>query len=438
MHAIYSALVWTVVWGVLVPVAWCRAALGADRRALLDQRLGRCLPPPGGPGRIAIHAVSVGELRAAEALIVAVRAQNPALAIVLTTGNRDALSLAELIRRRQPTVLWTSLLPWDRRRATERWVRNLGVGVLVVIETEIWPNLFRACRRNGVPLLVASGRIYPRDVGRYRLLRCFFARVLADVSWIAARTAADADRFVAIGAAADRVEVAGDLKCDFVPPGPGQEELAVPDDRRPVLVGACLRGAEQRVLVDTWKRLRPAVPELRLILAPRHLGAVRSTARGLRQNRVRVALLSDNTTGRHAPAAGGPDCTWDVLLVDRIGTLPELYRFGQVVVIGGSLVSRGGHNPLEAVRCGCAVVVGPHVDNFRELVATLERAGGLVRANRKNLDQVLLSLFADPERRSLVASRGAAAVGQLSGPARRVAAELLARLDSSRVSVLAP
>lgn len=368
--AAYSVLIEIVVWLVLVPVVWMRSLVAGAGSSELRERLGHGRACNGrneaGPGPVLIHAVSLGEMRAAAPLIDALAAQ--ARRVLLTTGTAAGLEAARRLARDQPAVESVAYLPWDRR-AVRAWLARVAPSAVVVVETEIWPNLFRACADLRVPLFIASGRIRPRDVARYRLLRPFFSSVLDCATWIGVQSTAERDRFLAIGAPAERVEVAGNLKFDAaLAAGPEPSVRARGVTERPLVVAGSTHGPEERWLLDCARLLEGEGRPIRLVLAPRDIARAGRIARLARSRELRTRLWSEPSRD-----------DWDVLVLDRYATLRARYADADVVIIGGTLASIGGHNILEPAAMARPIVVGPHTEEIAALVQPFADAGALMQ-----------------------------------------------------------
>lgn len=399
---VYDLLVAAAVALVLVPWELARRLARRTGPDVLRERLGNGVPEAAPGVRVLVHAVSVGEMAAAGALVSELTRRIPGVSILMTTGNGDGLAAAERLRASQPAIGSVSLIPWDRRRAMRRWLRRIRPAFAVVVETEIWPNLFRACAELSIPLSIVNGRMPPREASRYRLARPFFREVLGTLAWIEAQTEADRRRFIEIGAFPDGVAAGGNLKFDAASAEPAPEGL---DRDEFLIVAGSTHAPEERILIDALRRLRGRNPPARLALAPRQVSRARRIARWARAAGFDVALGSDRSDA------------WDILVVDRIGDLAPLYARGSIAVIGGTLAARGGQSPLEAAGRACAIVAGPSRNNFAEIFAGLDAAHAIASADRVSLPAVLESLLADPERRremgrrareSWLAGRGAA------------------------------
>jgi 3-deoxy-D-manno-octulosonic-acid transferase len=427
----YDMAASTAVHAVLGPIERLRIWKSGSRIAALDERMGRWQPPPRRPTsqgrRFLVHAVSVGEVAAAGALITALGETVPELSVILSTGNREGRAAAESLRRVCPAIEAVTYLPWDRGRAVREWLERMAPEAMIVVETEIWPNLFRASGELGVPLFIVNGRIYPRDAARYALARRFFSRVLDAASWIGVQSIEDRNAFVRMGADADRVEVVGHLKADSP-----SREAEIPDgwrarieaDPSPLVIAGSTHHPEERILLEAFRELRASLPDLRLILAPRHPDRA-----------VRLRRRAEAMSFSAALWSSGPAPDWEVLLIDRIGPLAALSGLADVVVIGGSLARRGGHNPLEAAAYGRSIVIGPSYEHFKDVVEELNEAGG-IRVLPMTDDPVeairvsLLELLADSDQRRAMGQRARDLLRSHQGMAERYARSVMTRLGT--------
>ncbi len=408
MLLLYDGLVTLAVWLLLVPLELAAVALGRSTLGRLVARLGR--PPRSRPssGRLlVVHAVSVGEMAAAAALIRHWAERHPEDRLVLTAGNRDGLAAGERLAAEVPAVVAVTPLPWDRRRALRRWLQALAPDLLVLVESEIWPRLYLGCRELGIPLAVASARIYPGDVARYRLLPAFFREVLAATDWIGTQSGPERTRWIAIGAPSERIEVAGNLKYDTLVPvpsgsAPGKSLGAV------WVVAASTHPGEERWLLRALAGLPADVGAPQLVLAPRRPRRARALVRAARRAGFRAETLTEMERG-----AGPGAEPARVIVVDRFGWLPAAIAVADVVVVGGTLGRHGGHNPLEAARAGRALIVGPHCENFADVIAHLRARGALRElVEPADLTAALAALLRDPEERERLGARAVATVAE--------------------------
>lgn len=421
MKWIYQLGVAWVTWLGLVPWQLLEIVRGRASWRDLSERMGWAVERPGrGAGRIVIHAVSAGEMASAEPIIDAMARAEPGVGIILTTCCADGKAVAERVKGRCPAVEGVMWLPWDRVGPIRRWLAALGPTLVVVVETEIWPGLFFACHDLNVPLCIANGRIYPRDVWRYRLALPFFRRVLECVSWIGAQSEAEAGRFEAIGARPERIDVVGNPKYAYVRPAvSGDARFGGLAHAGPLIVAGSTHDPEERWIVEALRNLWHEFPELRLVLAPRKI----ERADGLKGL---VAGL-----GFHAVSWSewrGTGTGWEVLILDELGWLAEVYGWARVAVIGGTFIDHGGHNPIEAAAQGVPVIMGPSAHHFEEIVGELERAGGLVRVqDGRGLEAAMQRLLEEPDRAVSIGAAGRECAVARQGIGGRYAAALLGR-----------
>lgn len=424
MFAYYSFIVSLFV---AAATLWMRALIvaGKARREDLEERLGKSVPTVFQTGRgVVINAVSVGEVAEAESLIIALHHQIPEIEVVVTTGNRDGRNRAEQIGRRTGAAVYSTLLPWDRRRTIRRWLTRLNPAVVVTLEAEIWPNLFHACSDLNIPLLIASGRIYNRDVWRYKLARRFFAKVLASATSIGVQSMAEQERFLSIGAPPEKVYVGGDLKFDSLPSATGSESKFrfLRNAGGPLLVAGSTHEPEEKMMLALFASIRDDISGLRLILAPRHVSRCSRLLEVVQEDGFQVARWSDPESMQHR---------WDVLLLDEVGWLPHIYQFGDLAIIGGTFASYGGHNPVEPALAGIPIVAGPHTDHFTETFQKLsERNAAVLTRNTHDLHRAVLTLLSNPVIGKEIGERGKHLVEELRGSAAAYVRLILDRLPS--------
>jgi 3-deoxy-D-manno-octulosonic-acid transferase len=342
-------------------------------------------------------------------LVSALRARWPEAEIVLSTVTATGAAVA---RARLPgAAVFTC--PLDLPRPVRRALARVDPRALVVLETELWPNLFRALAGAGRPVAVVNGRISDRSYRRYRRVRALFGRVLRDVALFAMQSAEDARRVIDLGAPADRVTVTGSLKMDGPDAdgeaGPAWRERLGLGDRTVWVAGSTHRGEEDAVLA-AFRTARARRADLRLVLAPRHPERVEEVEAQARAAGWRVA--------RRSRPAGAGDA--DVVLLDTVGELGSLYGAADVVFVGGSLVPIGGHNVIEPARHGKAVLFGPHMGNFREAAALLVGAAGAVQVtDAAALGPAVARLLEDAGERARLGAAARAAVRGHQGALRR-------------------
>jgi 3-deoxy-D-manno-octulosonic-acid transferase len=405
MYAAYSVLIVTFFVVMSPYLAW-QAVRYRKYIRNLRQRFGY-LPISfnlDGDESIWIHAVSVGEVLTARALLPQLRERYPRLQIFLSTTTMTGQQIAKTNLQYVDEVFY---FPFDLGFTVARTLRLVKPRLFIMMETEIWPNLLRACRRAGVKTVLVNGRISSRSYPRYRLGRPFFRRVLANVDRFCMQSEESARRIVDIGAEPDKVVVTGSLKFDSMDvDSPAHDRgrnrvlryFRIAGDR-PVLIAASTHKGEDEAVLEVFQRIRARVPDTLLIIAPRkpeRFDDVEQLARRGGWNVARRSELRVDAEPRH-----------DIVVLDVIGELAQLYQVATAVFVGGSLVDQGGHNIIEPAVFGKAIVFGPHMQNFAEIArAFLENEAAIQVRSARELEHALLGLLNDPVRR---ASLGAAA-----------------------------
>jgi 3-deoxy-D-manno-octulosonic-acid transferase len=395
-----------------------RAARGKEEAARLPEREGHGAARPAGP-LLWLHAASVGEARALLPLIEALAARAPALRFLVTTGTTTS---AAQLPRWLPEALRGRVLhryaPLDVPAWVARFLEGWRPDAALRIDSELWPNTLAACAARGIPLVLVNGRISARSAARWRRLAPGAARrLLGAFSLVAPRSAEDAARFAALGAA--RLAAPGDLKLAAAPlpaEPAALEALRAALAGRPVWLAASTHPGEEALVLQAAALLRPRHPALLVILAPRH------PERG-----AELAALAPGAARRSQGAPPGPG---PVYIADTMGELGLFYRLASVALVGGSLVPHGGQNPLEPARLGCPILLGPHMENFAEATALLEGAGGArrVAADAAALAAAVADVLTNPGPAAAMAAAAAQAVvpaGELPG---RLAEGVLALL----------
>ena len=409
MYAIYSVLI-VLFFVVTSPYLLYQAIRYRKYVVNLRQRLG-FLPVSfnlDADQSIWIHAVSVGEVLTARALLPELRERYPRLRIFLST---TTITGQQIARNNLQYVDEVFYFPFDLPFIVRRTLRLVKPRLFLVMETEIWPNLMRACHETGVKTVLINGRISSRSYPRYRMGRWFFRRVLANVDRFCMQSDESARRIIDIGADPARVTVTGSLKFDSldIPGVPGSPTadrgrnrvlryFRMSPDRPVVIAASTLKGEEEPVL-EAFQRIRATRGNALLIIAPRkpeRFDDVERMARKAGWNVARRSELRVDAEPRH-----------DVVILDTIGELAQLFQVGTLVFVGGSLVDAGGHNILEPAVFGKPIVFGPYMQNFAEIAQTfLDHGAALQVRNGRELETTLLELLGDSVRR---ASLGAAA-----------------------------
>ncbi len=306
--------------------------------------------------------------------------------------------------------------------------------MLVLAESEFWPNLLRCARQTGTVVAVVNARVSDRSLPRYRRFRGLFARVLANVDILLAQSEEDARRLIAIGAPAIRVHVGGNLKFDVKPPARteivGQLAASIQrDDVGPVIVAGSTLEGEEAMLLEAFRAVRERYARAMLLLAPRHPERFDAVASLLASSGLPSQRRSQMKTD--SPLAGG------VLLLDSIGELASVYEFADLAFIGGSLVPKGGHNVLEPAYFGVPILVGPHTGNFRDIIEIFRRADALRVVNPETLTPTVLALLDDAQERDTLGRNAKEVMRTQQGATRRTIDALLALLPGTQRHTLA-
>jgi 3-deoxy-D-manno-octulosonic-acid transferase len=364
-----------------------------------------------------VHAVSVGEVQAATALVRALRHRYPDMPLVLTTVTPTG---AERARAQCGADVWVRYVPYDLPGSVARFFDRVRPRMAIILETELWPNLYNECGRRRVPLVLASARISPRSATRYRRLSGLFRETLSHGIVIAAQSEADAERFRSIGANPARTHVTGNIKFDFSLPADirdvGAALRARHAPQRAVWIAGSTHDGEEEILLDVQARLT-TVPRPLLVLVPRHPQRFDDVAALLERRKLRYVRRSRDE-------ACGADT--EVLLVDTLGELLQFYAAADVAFVAGSLAPIGGHNLLEPAALGVATLSGPHNFNAQEIADMLIESGAVeVVRDADAIATALRLLLADPLERERRGAIGRDAVDRNRGALAR----LLALID---------
>lgn len=398
---------------VLAPFGAAYLLCSRKHRALLQ----RFSPPVSVPGKervVWVHACSVGEVFVAKVLVKALQEAYPETGLLLTVNTQSGFELAGKVLPGIPV----SYAPFDLAGAVRRFVGRVQPAVLVILETELWPNLIRETRRAGVPVLIVNGRISPRKYPGYRRYRHVLPPVYSWINEVGVQEEVYRQRFTALGVPDDRTTITGNLKFDGVTMAveSGRKEAMRaengfdPADR--VLVFGSTRPGDEVLAASCWDTLKVAYPDLLLVVAPRHLQ---------RLDEVLAAFANETVVLRSKIGEQGGVGEARILILDTMGELAGMYAIASIAVIGGSFYPGvEGHNPLESAALGVPTVFGPYMGNFPEAATLLCEAGGALRADSPaDLTPLLKRLLDDPEYGGRVGARGREAVLRNQGAARR-------------------
>jgi len=425
---LYSLIIEFAVWAVLLPLQLLKLLFG---KSSLDETLQR-MAWIRGDGRnhlqtIIIHAVSYGEMVAAEPIISRLIAENRNLRVILTTGNKDGMVAARSLHSRYPNIISPMFLPWDRARAIKHWLTILQPDLVVLVETEIWPNLISSCHNLQIPVCIVNGRIYPKDVARYRLIRGFMKNVLKDIDWIGVQDNYEYQRFLTIGALEENLEIVGNVKYDQSRRSGTDKILSLASIKKtqmPLLLAGSTHAPEEKIIIEAFKLLKLEYPDLQLMVAPRKISRV---------GEIEKVVIRQGFQVLRCSALKPDSALWDVLIIDELGWLSSLYAVADIVFVGGSLANHGGHNLLEAAAQGKAIVVGPYMQHFQSIVEEFDRKKALLwLKGESELKTALGRLLAVPAERLKMGKMALAVVLENRGCSQRYTQklnELMARVQ---------
>jgi 3-deoxy-D-manno-octulosonic-acid transferase len=389
-----------------------RLKRGKENPARLPERRGEASKPrPAGP-LIWVHGASVGEMLAVVPLIERLRAQN--FAVLVTSGTVTSAALAE---HRLPAGALHQFIPLDAPRFVARFLEHWRPDLALFVESELWPNFIVASANRKIPIIMVNGRLSERSFRRWRLMPSVISALLARFDHCLTQSSADAQRYAQLGA--PRVSSTGNLKLDVPAPPVDEQTLrrfkSLVAERR-IVAAASTHPGEEATMIAAHRQLRANNKSLLTLIAPRHPARGPGIADIASAAGLAVGLRSRGDLPK-------PDI--EVYVADTLGELGMIYRLAPIVFMGGSLARHGGQNPIEAVRLGAAVIHGPHVWNFAEIYAALDKANGAKPvADEETLVAHLGEWLGNGSARNATAEAAKAAVGKLGGALERTLAAL--------------
>ncbi len=346
-----------------------------------------------------VHAVSVGEVQAAVPLIEALLARQPPLRLVVTTTTPTG---SQRVREMFGSDVEHVYVPYDLPRAVRNFLRRYRPRIAVIMETELWPNLFDGCRRLRIPVVVANARLSERSARRYSRVLSLFRETIRNVTVIAAQGKADAARFRTLGVDPATLRITGSIKFDMKLPASLREQAEVLRRQlgtdRPVWIAASTHEGEDEQVLDAFARIRASLPDCLLMLVPRHPERFSRVASLCRRRGFTTVLRSSNELCEQDT---------DIYLGNTLGELSLLYAAADVAFVGGSLVPVGGHNLLEPAALGIPAVTGPHTFNFQEITQMLLDVKGVRQVrDAEELASCVEALLCDANLRHAMGQRG--------------------------------
>jgi 3-deoxy-D-manno-octulosonic-acid transferase len=411
LRLVYNTLIYAAAPFAFGAYLW-RGLRDPAYRERLGERFGR-VHAQISPDGIWVHAVSVGEVQAAAALIRELLRRHPQRRLIVSTGTPTG---AQRVRSLFGDKVTHVYLPYDLPGAVRRFLDRIRPHIAIVMETEVWPNLFRECARRRVPLVIASARLSQKSVRGYRWLASLFKEALADGIEIAAQTQADADRFIGVGANPQHTHVIGSIKFDLEiseeTRDQGQALRNTTFAGREVWVAGSTHAVEEDIVLRAHSQLRASHSRALLVLVPRHPH---------RFDEVKASLDAKKISYVTRSSGAMPTARTEVLLVDTLGELLMFYAAGDIAFVGGSLVPIGGHNLLEPAALGLPVVTGPNNFNAPDIARALfEREAATEVNSDADLAVVLVRLFEDRAQREAMGARGLAVLTSNRGALQRL------------------
>ncbi|MEQ1484842.1 lipid IV(A) 3-deoxy-D-manno-octulosonic acid transferase [Methyloglobulus sp.] len=397
MRAAYSAIFYLIIPFILLRLLW-RGIKAPDYRLRWRERLA-CYDRKYPQDVVWFHAVSVGEAEAVFPLVRRLQVQFPQIKCLITTTTPTGSARVRAVLGQTVEHVY---LPYDTPGAVGRFMRCFKPVLAVIMETEIWPNLFAGCGENDIALYVINARLSEKSARGYQKIPGLIYPVLANVKQIAAQTQEDAERFIAIGAKTEQVTTIGNIKFDLEIPEEvifeGKQLKTTLFDGRFVWLAASTHSGEEQIFLDVYKQLKPSIPGLLLIIVPRH--PERFSEVGLLCNQNLLAVV---TRTSKQPC----NLDTDIYLADTMGELKMLYAAADVAFVGGSMVPVGGHNLLEASAIGVPVLFGPYMANFKEIAHKVLAHNAAIQCHDNNaIVKAIGQLYLDVDYRNLLIDNG--------------------------------
>ena len=395
-------------------------ALSAERKELIADK-----------NAIWLHAASVGEIVAASAVAKEIRKEWPNVPIVVSVVTSTGYEMAKHIIPEAEDIIY---FPLDLPFSTQRMLDLVDPSIIVIVETEIWPNFIHKAKQKNIPILMVNGRISDKSIEGYRKVKFFMKAILKNIDYFCMQSQIDATYIKELGADPAKVVVTGNTKYDSFHPDVEPQDIEKlkrtfgTEGKYPVIVAGSTHTGEESMVIDAFNRLLKKEPNAKLIVAPRHVNRSESIYE-LFAKKGHKAVLRSTMTEEEAKNA-------QVIIVDTIGELGRVYAISDIVFVGGSLVPVGGHNILEVAVFGKPIIVGPHMFNFKDIYALLSRNGGCVTVeNDGELSKQFIELSENKEYREALGNACLAIMEENRGASRKNVLEIRRLLkESNRLS----
>ncbi len=390
MRFLYTLLFYVALPFIMLRLLW-RARKNPGYAKHISQRLGffsKAIEQNG----IWIHAVSMGETIAATPLIKALQKQYPNIPIVITNTTPTGAERANINFGDSVTQLY---FPYDVPCVLQRFLAAVKPRCLIMIETELWPNLFHCCAQKNVPVFIANARLSARSAKGYQRISALIKPMLQCVTSMAVQTQAEAERFIKLGLAADRIQVTGSIKFDLEIAADlferSKQLRAQLGNDRPVWIAASTHEGEEEKVLEAFAEVKKQIPNILLMLVPRHPERFGRVADLCKQRNYKIVLRSEKINCNNET---------DIFVGDTLGELLLFYGAADIAFVGGSLVPVGGHNPLEPAAMGVPIIMGPKLFNFLQISEQLQQAGAMLKVENTNeLAQQVITLLQNSNKR---------------------------------------
>jgi len=411
MRAFYSGLFYLVIPFIMLRLAW-RGIKAPDYLCRWRERFA-CYDEAFPEGVIWFHAVSVGEAEALFPLVRQVQHRHPELKLLITTTTPTGSARVSSVLKNTVAHVY---LPYDLPDAVGRFMQRFKPSLAVIMETEIWPNLYAYCGKNGIPLYIINARLSGKSARGYLKIPALIRPALAEVKQIATQTQDDSLRFIAIGASGEKVKTLGNMKFDIDISGDLIEQgLRLKNSsfgKKFVFMCASTHKDEEKICLEIYREIKQELPELLLLIAPRHPERFSEVKKLCEQQHFELVTRTSNAVCRSST---------DIYLVDTLGDLKMLYAASDIAFIGGSMVPAGGHNILEAAAAGVPVLFGPYMANFKEIAQGVLAQGAAIQCLDKDaVVKAIFMLYEDPLYREALVENAALFVRQNQGAIARI------------------
>ena len=411
LESLYTALLY-----LIQPFVWLRLLLRSRKapayRKRWAERYGFCRGKVA-PDGIMLHSVSVGETLAAIPLVRALRHRYPTIPITVTTMTPTG---SERVQSAFGKNVHHVYLPYDLPCAMNRFLDTVRPKLVIVMETELWPNMITALHNRKIPLVIANARLSERSAKGYKKLGNFTRRLMNRITLIAAQNEEDAGRFLELGLKRSQLTVTGSLKFDIsVTPELAARAITLRRQwapRRKVWIATSTHDGEESIILDAHRQLLATFPDLLLILVPRHPERFKDAKELVQKSGFSYTLRSSGEI---------PSGSTQVVIGDSMGELMLLYGIADLAFVGGSLVERGGHNPLEPAAHAIPVLMGPHIFNFKDICAKLQQADGMITvSDAESLVTEIITLLTDEDYRLYYGRHAVEVLHQNQGALQRL------------------